>query len=258
MSLDFLTRPIGGSRKKDKDTAVDDAPKRGTHGQVPPVPAAPVGTAGAALSVGASPRVDLMPPEIRLKRTQLRTRRSLRMLLVGVVIVTAVACGGAFAWNTVTQTSLVLAQAQQQALIQQQAKFGPVTTVSQEIALVQAGQRVASSTEVQWAPYIDQLRAALPQGTTLLSVSVDSASPVSTVQQPTAPLQGGRIATLQIETRSGQLPSVADLLTAISTLPGYADASPGQVTSTDGIFQTSITMHVGTAALDNRYTKAGK
>jgi hypothetical protein len=257
MSLDFLTRPIGGSRKKDKETAVDDAPKRGTHGAIPPVPSAPAGTAGAALPVGASPRVDLMPPEIRVKRSQLRTRRSLRMVLVGVVAVTLVACGATLAWNKITQTSLGVAQAEQQSLVAQQAKFGEVTTISDQIALIEAGQRVGSATEVQWGPYITQLQAALPAGTTLLTVSVDSASPVSSFAQSTAPLLGGRIATLSVSTRGQQLPSVADLIDGLQKLPGYSDISPVTTSLSDGVYQSNFTMHVGTAALDNRFAKAG-
>lgn len=258
MSLDFLTRPIGGSRKKDKDAAVDDAPKRGSHGAVPPVPGAPAAPAGQALLVGASPRVDLMPPEIRLKRSQLRTRRSLRMVLVGVVVVTLVACGGAFAWNTVTQTSLLLAHAQQQGLLAQQAKFGQVTTVSDQIALIQAGQRVGTSTEVQWGPFITQLRGALPAGTSLLAVTVTGASPVASFDQPTAPLLGGRIASLSVQTRSQQLPSAADIIAGMQTLTGYSDISPVTVTYSDGVYESSFTLHIGTAALDNRFAKAGQ
>jgi hypothetical protein len=260
-ALDFLNRPIGGTGKKDKaaDTATEPkaakgGPRRGR--EVNPESVSRPG--GAEIVVGGAPRVDLMPPEVRLKRSQLRTRRKLRMALVAVVVVTAVGCGGAFAWNAFTQTSLVLAQAQQQQLLQEQTKFGEVTTVSDQIALVEAGQRVASSTEVQWGPYITKLQAALPEGSALLSVSVDSATPVATFEQGTAPLQGGRIATLAIDTRSSQLPSVADLLTSLATLPGYVDASPGQVAYSDGVYQTSITMHVGTAALDNRFTKEAK
>jgi hypothetical protein len=254
MSLDFLTKPIGGSRKKDSETG--DAAALGRSRTIHPESVARPG--GGDLVVGGSPRVDLMPPEIRIKRSQLRTRRNLRLGLVGVVAVTLVACGGAFAWNAVTQASLGLAQIRQQQLLSQQNQFGEVTKTSSEIALIQAGQRVGASTEVQWGPYLDALQAAMPAGMALTNVSVESASPVKSFDQPVVPLQGGRIATIAIQVSSSGMPSAGDLLDNLSQLPGFADASPGTVSLAGDGYQTTITMHIGTAALSQRFAKTGE
>jgi Tfp pilus assembly protein PilN len=261
-ALDFLNRPIGGTGKKDKaaDTATEpteskgSGPRRGR--QVNPESVTRPG--GAQIVVGAQPRVDLMPPEVRIKRSQLATRRKLRLGLFGVIAVVLVACGGSFAWNAVTQASVMLAQNQQQELIKEQAGFGEVTKTTDAIALVEAGQRVGAGTEVQWGDYLTKLQAALPAGMTLTSVSVMSASPVETFAQPTAPLQGGRIASLSLELKSDALPSSADMLDAFAKLPGYADATPGQVVYSGGAYMTSWTLHVGTAALSGRFQNSEK
>lgn len=251
MSLAFLTKPIGGSKKDAADEP--DKPGRGK-------PAGPVRgpAASSHVAVGGAPRVDLMPPEVRLKRSQLRTRRSLRLALLGVLLVVVVACGGAWAWNTVAQTSLVAAQAEQQALVVQQTQYSKVTAVKDGIALIQAGQVVGDSTEIDWQAYLTKLQATLPAGVTLSTVTIDTADPLKTYAQTSVPLQGGRIATLAFTATSASLPSIPVWLNGLETLPGFVDATPGQVSLSSGVYTADVTMHIGPAAFANRFTPATK
>ena len=62
-----------------------------------------------SLAIGGEPRVDLMPPEVRIKRAQLRTRRSLRLGLVAVVAVVVLGCGGSMAWSALAGVTLATA-----------------------------------------------------------------------------------------------------------------------------------------------------
>jgi hypothetical protein len=262
-ALEFLNRPIGGG-KKEKDKAAAPAapaepkaakgpgPRRGR--EVHPETVTRPGD--GALTVGGAPRVDLMPPEIRVKRSQLRTRRKLRLGLVAVVAITALGCGGAIAWNVVNQATLAVGQLQQQQLLGQQGQYGEVKSTLGGIALVQAGQRVGASAEVDWSGYLGSISAALPAGMSLTQVTIDSASPVSGFAQPTTPLQGGRIASVTIEARSADLPSVSAVMNGIAALPGYVDATPLASTYDSGTYTSTLTFHVGTAALTNRFTKA--
>jgi Tfp pilus assembly protein PilN len=262
-ALDFLNRPIGGTGKKDKADASAPAEPKAPRGSGPrrerPVnPETVSRPGGSEIVVGGAPRVDLMPPEVRVKRSQLRTRRKLRLGLFAVIAVVLVACGGSFAWNAVTQASVVLAQVQQQELVKEQAGFGEVTKTSDAIALIEAGQRVGAGTEVQWGDYLTKLQAALPAGMSLTSVSISAASPVQAFDQPTAPLQGGRIASINLQVSSADLPSAAAMLEGFETLPGYADATPGQVIYGENGYVTSWTLHIGTAALSGRFQNSEK
>lgn len=206
--------------------------------------------------VGATPRADLMPPEIRTKRSQLRTRRSLRLVLFAVFLVVVVACGGAWAWNTVAQATLAATQAEEQALLVEQTQYSPVTTVKDGIALIQAGQVVGDSSEIDWQDYLVKLQATLPAGVTLSSVTIDTADPLKAYTQTTVPLQGGRIATLAFTATSPSLPSIPAWLDGLKTLPGYVDATPGQVVLLDGAYTADVTMHIGTDAFSNRFAPA--
>jgi len=245
MSLAFLTKPIGGSKK---DGSGD--PEKPVKGRA----AGPIrGGAGSNTQVGGAPRVDLMPPEIRLKRSQLRTRRSLRLALFGVFLLVVVACGGTWAWSVLAQTGLASAQNQQQALLAQQAKYSNVTTVQNAITLIKAGQIVGDSTEIDWQDYLTKLQATLPAGVSLATVTIGTADPMTAYAQSTTPLEGGRIATLAFTATSASLPSIPVWLDGLKTLPGFVDATPGQVSLTEGTYSADVTMHIGPQAFAHRF-----
>ena len=250
MTLAFLSKPIGGS-KKDSDPAGDgERPTRGSR------PGPLRGAGGSNLAVGGSPRVDLMPPEIRVKRSQLRTRRKLRLALFGVFVVVVAACGATWAGATLAQTSLATAQQQQQQLIAQQSTYSGVTTLKDSIAVIKAGQVVGDSTEVGWNTYMYRLLATLPDGLSLDAATVDSATPFEEYTQAYVPLQGNRIATLTLTAKSTTTPTIPVWLDALKTLPGFVDATPGAVTLSDGIYTSNVTMHIDTLAFAYRFDKA--
>jgi len=249
MSLAFLTKPIGG--KKSAEPTESPSPKEPKAGRT----AGPV--RGASVAVGGAPRVDLMPPEIRVKRSQLRTRRSLRLGLFGVAVVVIVGCGASWLLATVAQSTLTAAQAQAQQLIAQQATYSDVTSTQKSIALIEAGQKVGDSSEIDWQSYLDKLQATLPAGTSLSTVAVTSATPTAAFAQATAPLQGSRVATIVFTVTSPSLPSVPQLLNGLKTLPGFVDATPGSLSAIEGGgYTVNLELHIGTQAFANRFDEA--
>jgi len=246
MSLSFLTKPIGGAKKQKGTEPAAPAPES------PRAKAGPI--RGGAGNVGGSPRVDLMPPEIRTKRSQLRLRRNLRFALLGVLAVVLVACGGTWALATAAQTTLAQAQAQQQLMLAQQAKYSDVTKVKDSIALIKAGQVVGDSSEIDWQRYLTDLQRTLPAGVTLSTVTIQSISPIKSFAQSATPLEGSRIATLQFTATSGSLPSIPAWLDGLKSLPGFVDATPGSVSlSATGGYTADVVMHINSEALANRF-----
>ena len=247
MSLAFLSKPIGGSKNKD-DNATGPEPGR------PSKPGPLRGGAGSAI-VGGAPRVDLMPPEIRVKRAQLRFRRKLRLGLVAVLVIVVVGCGATWALSSVAQTNLLAAQNQNQQLATQQLQYSNVTSAQNSIGLVQAGQKVGDSTEIDWQSYLTKLQATLPAGVVLTGVTIDTATPLRVDAPSTVPLQGDRIATLAFTATSASLPSIPDWLDGLATLPGFADATPGQVNLSGTTYTATVTMHINTDAFAHRFDK---
>jgi hypothetical protein len=213
-----------------------------------------------ALVIGGEPRVDLLPLEVRKERKAKVMRRRLGVGVVGVVIVMVLAAGGAMLLSVQAQLQLLVEQSRTAELLTEQGKYIEVRKVQEQVGLVQAAQQVGVSTEIDWKKYLEGVQATLPSSVTIDAVTVDSASPLAIYGQPTAPLQGSRVATVSFTAKSGTLPDVPTWLTALATLPGYADALPGSVNLDEATntYTVNITMHVNDAAFSKRFATEGK
>ncbi len=211
------------------------------------------------LSVGEESRVDLLPPELRVRRRAKVVHRRLGFLvfLVAVLVAGGIALGHAQALQA--KVNLSIEQSNSQAILIQQRKFGEVQQIQKQVGSIQAAQQVGTSTEIDWQKYLISVQSTLPPNVTLDSVNIDSATPFASYAQASAPLQGARIATLSFTAISSTLPQVPQWLIALSTLKGFADANPGSVTRNEtGTYAVSITMHINQAAFSNRFALAVK
>lgn len=212
------------------------------------------------LIVGGVPRVDLLPPEVKASRRAQATRRMLLYGIVGVAAVMALAIAGSAVLAGQAQSDLAAAQAQTQTLLSQQQKYIEVKRVQDKVKLVSAGQEVGASTEIQWKDYLDEVQATLPANVAIRGVTVESSTPLAVFPQATVPLQGPRVATVTFDVSSPVLPQLPQWLDALSTLPGFADATPDSVTfdKSTNLYTAKITMHVGSKAFDERFATKGK
>ena len=212
------------------------------------------------LVVGGVPRVDLLPPEVKASRRAHATRRMLVYGIVGVAVVMALAIAGSVVLAGQAQSDLATAQAETQTLLSQQQKYIEVKRVQDQVKLVAAGQEVGASTEIQWKDYLDKVQATLPANVAIQGVTVESSTPLAVFAQATVPLQGPRVATVTFDVSSPTLPQLPQWLDSLSTLPGFADATPDSVTfdKSTNLYTAKITMHVGSKAFDGRYASKGK
>ncbi len=212
------------------------------------------------LVMGGEPRVDLLPPEVHKERAARVVRRRLGLGVVGVVAVMLVAGGAATALSVQAQFQLAYEQSLTPGLVAEQSKYVEVRKIQGEVNKVEAAQQVGVSTEIDWKKYLEGVQAILPTSVTIETVAVDSATPLAIYTQPTAPLQGPRVATVTFTAKSPVLPDVPTWLTSLATLPGFADALPGSVTLEEntGVYTVNITMHVDDAAYAQRFVAEGK
>ena len=211
------------------------------------------------LIIGGESRAHLLPPEVLHKRKAKVVRRRLGfvVLLIASLVIGGTALVRAQAMQA--EANLALEQANTQSLLMQQRKYVEVRKVQQQVDTIMAAQQVGTSTEINWEQYLTSVQATLPPNVTIDTINIDSATPFAPYTQATAPLQGARIATLSFTAKSSTLPEVPAWLDALTTLPGYADASPGSVTRNEsGAYSVSITMHINEAAFTNRFAPTGK
>jgi len=209
-------------------------------------------------ALGGDPNIDLLPPELRVKRRG-RVRR--RRTSIGIFFLAVVVSGyAALVQAQVIQAreNLRLAQLQTQSIVREQKSFIEVSQVRSKIDLIRAAQKIGVSTEINWHEYLNQVQETLPASVSVDSVSIDSETPFSSYAQPVSSLQGERIATLNFTATSSTLPRVPDWLKSLASLPGFVDASPGSMTRNEtGSYSVNITMHIDEAAFTERYFLVG-
>jgi hypothetical protein len=211
------------------------------------------------LLIGGEPRVDLLPPEVRAQRSAKAVHRRLGFGVILALILMVGGTGLASVQALQARADLSVAQVRTQSLLLQQQKYVEVRKVQSEVNTINAAQQVGTSTEIDWRKYLNAVQATLPASVTIDTVTIDSATPLTPYAQSTLPLQGARVATLSFTAKSTTLPQVPAWLDALTTLPGFADASPGLVTRSDaGAYSVSITMHINQAAFANRFAAKGK
>ena len=206
-------------------------------------------------ALGGEPRVSLLPSEVNDFHRERAVRRRLGGAIVAVLLLVAVGIAGAYYLQTDAQAKLAASQAMTVDLAAQEAQFSELRTVKTGTALIEAGQMVGASTEIDWKAYLENLQKTLPSGVAITGVTIDSASPFADYAQSDVPLEGSRVATLVFTATSSTIPSVPDFLDGLATLPGFADAVPGSLlTQDDGTYLVNITMHINSDAFTHRFS----
>ncbi|CAN5228333.1 hypothetical protein BH09ACT5_BH09ACT5_18660 [soil metagenome] len=217
------------------------------------------GRSRVTAALGGEPRVSLLPAEVNDYHRARATRRKLGVAIIMVVLVVAAAVGGSYYLSLSAELGLASARATSDDLLAQQAQFADLRSVENGIALVEAGQEVGASTEIDWTDYLQKLQQTLPAGVQINTVTVDSASPFIDYAQSTVPLQGSRVATLTFGATSPTLPSIPEWLDGLETLVGFSDAIPNSVAiNEDNVYTVNITMHINSDAFTKRFQEEQK
>jgi hypothetical protein len=201
--------------------------------------------------IGGSPRVSLLPRELRAAA---RDRSVRRMLVIGVAAVLVVAAGataGATALAGAAQGRLDASNARTGALVAQLGKFRDVQVLQQDIAVGNAAVQVASSTEIDWQAQIDAIEAEMPSGYRVTTIQADSATPILDYAQGTTPLDQPRAASLQMSVETTDITPLPPWLRKIRSVPAYADASASVTSDDSSGYTIQITIHLSPKALES-------
>jgi Tfp pilus assembly protein PilN len=214
----------------------------------------------APTSVGAFPRpqVNLLPPEVRSRRTLGRVKVRLGLAIVGVVVLLS----GAYVFSTFEKASaadnLAEKQTEVQRLVTEQAKYAEVPRVKGQIAAVEQARLLGTSTEVLWPTYLRAIQAVAPEGWTLDSLTTLTPTPLTPASPATNPLAAPNVGTLTFTGRAATLPDVAAWLDALDQVPGFSDpyVSSAAITTNEGAapyYATSATVQVDSTVFAQRF-----
>ena len=205
------------------------------------------------LVLGGLPAVRLLPSTYEDSVRLSRIRRKLVTGLVAVVIVALAGVGVATAWLAFANSELESEQARSGLLKIEQQKYSDVTTLESQLRGVAEAQPLAASGEVQWAPYLVLVGATLPPDTVITAINAklsDAADPALQV----VPLQAAHVAVVGLTVNSPQA-SVSDWLDSMRSLPGFVDATPGNVVLVPetGRYTVAVDLLINDVALAKRF-----
>lgn len=210
--------------------------------------------AAKQLVLGGEPRVQLLPPSVRL-REKAREARRLVLLLV-VLAVAIVGAGYSFALFHVVGANAALdrEQTRTQQLLDQQVRYAPATRLAGLVELTERTRESAGTTEVLWAGVLGDVLRRLPAGTELESASLvgrapwDAALPVEGVLRPV------RAATVQLGIRSAALPDAVAWSRALRSIDGVVDVVLATTEQDDG-YITSLSLTLSDEAVSGRFAQ---
>jgi Tfp pilus assembly protein PilN len=213
-------------------------------------------TVPGSLLAADLPRVDLLPPEIRVAR---RLRNVQTGMLAGVAAAVLVVGGlwlVADAEVQREQENLATAESRQVQVQKQVHSLAEVDRVYREVAARQALLSTAMGSEVQWSGYLNDLALRIPPGVWLSSIGVTpSAAPTGKAAASSA----ARVATISFSGSARSHNDVAVWLESLARQRGYVDAyfTTSSESSSGGTktvtFSSSVS--VTSEALSNRYAQ---
>lgn len=200
-------------------------------------PAAPPDALAPAYRV---PRVDLLPPEILVRR---RFRHTQQRSVVALAALAAVLAGGCVLSAQDAREAadeLAVAQARTAALQAEQAQYARAPQVYAQVDAAQAALRTAMASDVRWYTYLADLAVTAPEGLWLTTVTASvtpaaSAAPVdpSAVTDPLAAAGAApSVGTLTVGGTVTEEPQVASWLEVLDATPGLTGASTSSITRT--------------------------
>jgi hypothetical protein len=213
-------------------------------------------TQKAGIVLGGTPRVDLLPAEVRRHQQNLRLRRKLGTAVVGAALIAATAFAGATVLDLQAEARLADERLRTDALLAEQADYAEVIDVNRQIVLIEAARSLGTSTEVLWQRILDEYRSALPDGATITSAALTGRAPWEPEPTPAGPLRSASVAEVAITAVTPAVPDATAWLRRIAELPTIADASLNTIASVDGDWTTTVTFNVNTDGLAGRFPPA--
>lgn len=205
------------------------------------------------LVIGGEPRIDFLPPEVKLRKQARQTRRS----LIALVVIVLVACAGGyvFAASLALQSQMALAdeQAKTSALLSEQAKYAEARTVAGQLSATDDARLVATANEILWKAYLAELRATLPSGMAITSAKLDSLSATDLPPIATVALETERVATFQLIATAPTLSAAAEWLDNLRELRGFADVWASPAKWNGATFDVDVRLNINASAFEKRF-----
>ena len=207
------------------------------------------------LVIGGIPRAELLPPELEIEKRARGQRRGLVTVFVLVVILVGIAYGAVTITAAAVQLALDSESARSTELLNAQNEYIEVRQLAAQVSSSESARQIGTSTEIDWYSLVAELHKRLPEGTTIIKLSVTSSTPLIPFGATVVPLEQPRVGEILIEYGSSTYGPNGDFLESLEDVPGFADASLESVKISDGLYSSIIRLHFNQEAYTNRFAE---
>jgi len=214
-------------------------PTRVENPSKPPKPVKepkPTATQKGLVKVGAIPRADLLPPEIR---AAYRGKAVVRMLIILVITVAVVVAGGvgyASIRSITSQAVLQLERDRSADLQARQLDFAEARQIANQVDEAIEARKIATAAEIDWKAYLDEVSGTLPEGVSLRTLAIAPIDQEAGASggEPANPLQQESVAAITITAFSATVPDVESWFDDLEGITGFAGIAPPATVTEEG------------------------
>lgn len=212
-------------------------------------PAAKKRPAQAALPT--TPRVDLLPPIVEIRRQESKTIRRLSFGLVGLVAVVLIASVGASTLAMTAETALATENARKARLLTEEKAYSEVISVKALLGDYDAAIMSALYSEADWARIMREIDGSMPEGVAITSEVVRiNGLGTEAVEVPAVSLDTAGVVSIAFTALSANVISSTEVLNLLSGLTGYSSAHVESVAgSAENGFTVTAVVELNAAAL---------
>jgi type II secretory pathway pseudopilin PulG len=204
-------------------------------------------------ALGLEPRVQLLPPMVKQRE---RNRRSRRLMVFAVFVAIAVIGGAtAFGFLRATQAAAALSaeQARTAQILEQQAQYSEATKVNGLVSSTKMAQQLVTTTEVRWSQAMAEMNASVPAGYEVVAASAEFGAPWESAIAPTGVLRKQGVAVITVVLGGAEYRPPADFTRIVSFLDGVSDFFVEGTELKAGGYHTTVTFTLDTSKLAGRF-----
>jgi hypothetical protein len=206
--------------------------------------------------IAGEPRVQLMPPSVRVQAKNRETRRMLVLLIILAMVVVGAGMTWAFTRQLDAAAALAAAQNRTAALLAEQATYADAARVAGLVATTEEAQRMLTAGEVDWAAVMADLKTYAPADVAFSGAILTAPAPWEPALVPEGPLRAARVATVELTIASPSYANAAVFVANVRLNPTVADVTITSSTAEGDGYVTTVSITLNDKVLKTRFDES--
>ena len=210
----------------------------------PDLPPGAVDVAG--LGAPRQPQVNLLPPEVRAKRSLGRVKAWLAVTLLAVLLAAVAGVVLAMVVENRAADDLQAKQDEISRLQSEQARYAEVPRIKGQISATQQARDTVMATEVLWPQFLGAVQATIPDNVRMKTLTTELPGPTVPETPSANPLDPPAVGSVSFSGRASLLPDLAQWMDQLAAIPGVVGVTfdSADFADDEGVYGYDITVGI--------------